>query len=380
MRKEVFILIVAMALFIPGALMLLGYSIETGENRKLAVKPFFSLKRINEAPNKTQAFYYEIIDYKNGYDQYYTDNFIFKQQLFRPYRFIQQEIFQCNPVPHKVVLGKDGWMFLGNSFSNVILESRGLDKFKQSEILQITDKVDNVSKTLENLGCTYYLAIAPNKHNIYGNQLFSSNYTGKTKMSQLDSALSKNNIHLIDLGKGFDTINEQLFFKTNTHWNDLGAFYGYTNLVSDIKNIYSETRTITLDRTQIIDSVSWQEDLSKMLDLKIKEVHHKLKIKEANTTKLSSFLEVPNGYSLNPETYELRYRSDANSLKVLVFRDSFSSALTKYIAASFGETVFIWDNNIDLSIVTKEKPDIVIYEIVQRDIDYLREFKVIEPN
>lgn len=76
-------------------------------------------------------------------------------------------------------------------------------------------------------------------------------------------------------------------------------------------------------------------------------------------------------YFRKNDDYEKRYKSSVNNLKALIFRDSFSDAMIKFLKHSFGETVFIWHYTLDKELIEKEKPDIVIQIIVERNIEQL---------
>jgi hypothetical protein len=347
---------------------------ETNENRNLKPRPKFSFNNIENSGNALRATYNEVINYKDEYDKYYASNFSLQQHLFKPYYFIQNTIFDKDPLPEKVVNGNDGWMFLGDSYSNVLLESRGLLKFNSKQVNLICENVMSATNYLKETDITYFVTIAPNKHTIYGHKLFNTSYKGETKKTQVHNALSNYNLKLIDLGEGFDEKKDQLFFKTNTHWNDLGAYYGYTNLMTSIKREFINIKSVSLNEVDIQTKISWTEDLTKLLDIRVMEIGEKYTIKNPKSLKIKSRLIIPDNYNRKPGTYERRYKSNSNDLKVLIFRDSFCTAMEKYLAESFGETVFIWSSIIDKKIIQKEKPDIVIHEIIERNIDVLLNF------
>ena len=52
--------------------------------------------------------------------------------------------------------------------------------------------------------------------------------------------------------------------------------------------------------------------------------------------------------------------------KMVMFRDSYATALMKFLSHSFGRTVFVWQQNWDKGFIEREKPDIVILELVER--------------
>jgi len=63
----------------------------------------------------------------------------------------------------------------------------------------------------------------------------------------------------------------------------------------------------------------------------------------------------------------------------VMFRDSFANALIPYLAEDFSRVAFVWDRDLDPELVLRERPDVVIQEIVGRflgrrpkDIDEVR--------
>lgn len=72
----------------------------------------------------------------------------------------------------------------------------------------------------------------------------------------------------------------------------------------------------------------------------------------------------------------IRYRNPStNNLKVLIFRDSFTSGILPYLKESFGEILFIWDYKLNKELIEQEKPDILIHIIVERNITQLSALK-----
>ena len=54
--------------------------------------------------------------------------------------------------------------------------------------------------------------------------------------------------------------------------------------------------------------------------------------------------------------------------RAVIFRDSFTSRLAPYLSEHFSRAVYLWQNDFDADVVTKEHPDIVIQEIVGRHL------------
>ena len=108
-----------------------------------------------------------------------------------------------------------------------------------------------------------------------------------------------------------------------------------------------------------------------MIKINIKEEHIKLIPKiEYQAIELEKKLLVPDNYFRASNNYEYRYKGKGK-LKVLVFRDSFSTSMIQFLKEYFGESIYIWHHDFNKEIIEQEKPDIVITEIIERDIDVL---------
>jgi len=365
----------------PMILQLIGIEMKqrNAENRNLEKMPVFSLNKTRQAKNVLDGIlgiYKDVMIYKNKFHTYYEDRFVLKYILFENYKTIQRGVFAQQPIPQKVVEGTDGWMFLGNSYSNDIAESKGIKVFTEKEIIKIKTNLLNQKEWLDKKGIHYYVAIAPNKLSVYGEYLAIKRSEKKTKREQLIEAMNTTALPLIDmtalLRKTDDTI---LYEKTGSHWNDLGAFYGYKTLINRIHKDYPEIVPLELKDFNRIPKITYQEDLIKMLNESRLEKQISLTAKYPEVSKqVASQLSISPYYNKLPQDYEKRYKSNVNRLKVVMFRDSFSSAMLKYVKENFGEVVFVWSDRFDKELIETEKPDIVIQEVVEREVDvFLRE-------
>jgi hypothetical protein len=80
-----------------------------------------------------------------------------------------------------------------------------------------------------------------------------------------------------------------------------------------------------------------------------------------------------------PEKTELRFQnanSNGDPRKVYIIGDSYSTMMAPYIAGNFNETVMDYYYVYDPSKLDTEKPDIVIYETLERYLWNLTRFSV----
>jgi hypothetical protein len=74
-------------------------------------------------------------------------------------------------------------------------------------------------------------------------------------------------------------------------------------------------------------------------------------------------------------TYNItRYHIEkSNYPKLVMFRDSFGVALLPYLSESFSDSLYVWYTpfGVNLSVIEKERPQIVILELVERNLQEL---------
>ncbi len=347
---------------------------QISENTRVQAMPALELRHLKPGSLKTRAttIYIRSVEFIKQFDSYFSNTFSFRMDLLILYNGIKANVLLSNPIPHKVVKGDDGWLFIGDSYSNAIKECKGIERFSEVDLNATLDETMKRKKWLNGNGIQFYLALAPDKLSVYGDRLAIRKSSKSTMREQLDSA-AVGKIELIDLRSTFSRPHKvRLFHKTDSHWNEYGAFLAYSSLMSKIKSDFTQVRILSLSDFSVDSTVSFQQDLTKMLGIRVKEHIVRLTSKRKITAVVQkNRLSVPTRYSRSSAEYEQRYKSNANDLKVLIFRDSFSSDLIKYLNESFGETVFIWRHQFNKSLIEQEKPDMVIQILVERDLELL---------
>ncbi|MGB0176409.1 MAG: hypothetical protein ACPF9D_04530, partial [Owenweeksia sp.] len=101
--------------------------------------------------------------------------------------------------------------------------------------------------------------------------------------------------------------------------------------------------------------------LTKMLSMDISEEYPILNVREPRAKKIAGQKKGRGGLS--------RFRSPANDLKIMVWRDSFGPGISKFISESFGESIFVSGYELDWDLIEREKPNIVVQEVVERKLD-----------
>lgn len=338
---------------------------DVDENRKMSELPSFSLSEYSEYPD--------------DFNDYYTDNFILRNQFLVFNSYFKSNALNSAPINTKAIIGKDGWMFsLDNlkkvHFAKDVLNDKQLNRFYN--IFKYREKF------LDSIGCVYYVVIAPVKSTIYPDKIPS--YYGKPA----DTTLTDQVIDLLDTVAGIRLIDlrEPLkvgkkyirtYHKTDTHWNYYGSFIAYNEIAKSLSNDFSMIKPMKRD-DYIFDSIV--EDgmnLKRSLGLyhDVNEVSVTFKPKFEVAAKKGSSRNYPSPkFSLSYE-YERVYTTSNDSLpKLLMIRDSFARTVLPFLNEHFSESVYIFDNwhhEFNQDIVLKEKPDVFIQLILESQLKYM---------
>lgn len=299
-------------------------------------------------------------------EQWLNDHFHKRRQIIKIYEKINKKLIG-RVENNSAFMGKDKWLFYKGD--NSIINFQNINLYSEKELEKIEKNLKLRKEWLNNQGIKYYIFIAPDKNKIYGE--YYPSYIQKInqygRAQQLKDFLKSKEIEIVyPIAELLEKKKEGLlYYKTDTHWNSYGAFIGYQELMKKIKKDFSNITILDMKNCMLTEKNYNGGDLAGMLNVDLK-LYQDIMYKEFIYDYTYKYLknEGRNGVIVKSK----------KSLKVLMFRDSFTSAMEPYISESFGDVEYIWDhnfNNYQNKIIT-EKPDIVIHEIVERYIDVLK--------
>jgi len=350
--KYLYILTFLTILLLPSIGLYFNLSIyETCENRTLKEEPDFKWSTT----------------YISEYEAYYNDHYGFRNLMNYWIANFKYTVFNTSIHPDKVVLGSDDWFFYA-SLSDKVLYSYAHDNlFSSSQLDSLEKNWSKRAADLKTQNIAYYSAVWPNKSTIYAEfvpfQMQMQQKHSPSRIDQAKSFLKKVNspsrfldVRDLLLNKKKDQI---IYLKHDTHWNELGAFYGYQKLCAFMNLI-----PFKLDAFHIRYEHLPKGDLKGMLGL----------CQSSNVLEKVPFLVLKDSTNLITEYptlypgvtyYEYSKNKDAEAQTILVFRDSYTTALIPFITLHYQKAYFIaGDYNPD--IVEKIKPDVVLVSKVER--------------
>ena len=169
-------------------------------------------------------------------DRWLTRSFPMRGQLYGIYNTIRHHLFGQLPVA--VVEGNDGWLF----YRSEAMGEPGLDDFvgqivpTSGEIARWRAAITARRARLGARGIAYVVAIAPNKHTIYPDHLPLAlrSHQGISRLDRVVAAFAGEVGGFLDLRPALLAARgrELVYHRTDTHWNDAGAYAAYSAIVA----------------------------------------------------------------------------------------------------------------------------------------------------
>ncbi len=261
-----------------------------------------------------------------------------------------------------VIIGRDGWLFY--SGDRLIEDYRCTDPFTPDELDAWKRMFEERQAWLAARGIRYLVVVAPNAQSIYGEFLPQSmNKVGdKSRLDQLVEGMSGSPVELIDLRGPLLAAKKErrTYHKTDTHWNDFGAFVGYQVIMDALKKWNGAAESSPLDSFDIRTVDAEGDYLAKLVEspLAYREEVIELVPREARKAKV----ETVSG------TEFIATRDDAPLPTAVFLHDSFMQALHPFLNEHFERAHYLWTREFRLDVIEQERPAIVIEELVQRKL------------
>ncbi|MFM2156329.1 MAG: hypothetical protein RL516_1078 [Bacteroidota bacterium] len=337
--------------------------IPANENREKAARPEYK-------KNELEKFF-------KDYDAYYADNFGFRNSLIRFLDRFEYFNLKSSAVPSEVIIGNNDWFYETKSVANY----KGANLFTAEELQKIKTDLEKRTKWAALRGMKYYVAIVPNKMNVYPEFLPYQvvKVSQKTRYDQLMSLNNPPYINIVDVRSNILTHKKdgvELYQRTDDHWNDLGAYYGYEAIANYIKKDYSDLYIANInDFTREYESRLGSQ--AKILNVEDKFPEKFLALKRKGD---SGAYDGPlRNYKRPAQIAEwdfqvVRINDRQPKRKCFFIRDSFTMLMMKYFEESFHECVFIhdeWKYRMHEDLLVKEKPDLSVNIILETEIHRL---------
>lgn len=301
-------------------------------------------------------------DFPKKYEAYYNDNLAFRNQLIRLNNSIDYFLFHKSS-SEKVAIGNDGWLFYcAKDDYNALEQSLGYWTLQQDFLETVRINLVNTERVLASQGVDFVVFIAPNKETTYLDKVpdYYQRRTSYTAVDQLVDYLRENTDlkvvypkeALLEARRSFPNID--FYHKLDTHWNNAGGYVAAREVAGVLGITMPNFGDVTVE-----EIVSDTGDLARMLNIRIPDGNLDYKITDYTDRECVNEI-------WDFETYLKYSTKGADPRRLVVRRDSYSSAVAEYLGAQFEYSNFVHSLAFSEQIIIDEKADIFVYETVER--------------
>jgi len=354
------IILFAVVLLLPVAEQLIGIDHTTApvEKRRLAKRPALRLDA-------------ETLDgFPERFTAYYRDNFGFRNRLIRWHNRVKVRWLHASPSAN-VVLGNNGYLYFAGG--DTMEYYRSVKPLSPEELEQWLRALEERRDWLAARGAGYLVVIAPSKQSIYP-EYVPGRFNRVQQASRLDQLLKYMGDHsdfeILDLRGPLIEAKKQsdVYERTDTHWNDLGAHIAYSAIVEHLSTWFPNMTPYPRSSYEVLSREGPGIDLAQLLGMEdvITDTWVSLL---PQTPRLAE--KVDPGYLLPLHEWGVTppivmQHPDSSLPRAVVLRDSFAIRFIPFLSEHFSRVAYLWEYGFDTAAIEREQPDVVIHEIAER--------------
>lgn len=223
------------------------------------------------------------------------------------------------------------------------------------------------------------LLIAPNPLTIYpeaANAKHSASMADYTKRMQMAQILEKSEgITVLDIADYMKTYSDagKLYYQTDTHWTETGAFFGYTALMNEIAKKFPNAAPYSMNMFEEVVCMAPGGDLAGFTRLR--------EIQEKVTFLVPKYEARSIGWPEKPLTVDrpeaaegfVSHAEGEGLPTAVLMRDSYSAQMLPHLCEHFAtlDAAAMWEYIPDYEKIEALKPDYIIIIICERNLPAL---------
>jgi hypothetical protein len=325
------------------------------ENRRLAPFPAVSAR-----PR-------DILNFPVKYAYYFKDHFAFRGRLVQAQAVLRVRWLRTSSSP-SVILGKDGWLFYsGEQLADYYGATR---PFSDDEMARWLRVMEANSDWLKQRGIKFYFVIVPEKQTIYP-EYMPDNLVPVRPHSRLDQLIeyfkAHSSLEIMDLRPALweEKARHRLYSRTNSHWNELGAFVFYQAMIRKISKSFPALHPLSESDFSLVTEYGTNEDLTGLLGLNglVSEEKLSLNLRQPSTVSGLGKISRPSGGQMY---WAVTEKNEPGLPRLILFHDSFGDWLVEFLAENFGHAMYVYPQRMNSKLVESEAPDVVVVEMCER--------------
>ena len=306
------------------------------------------------------------------FEAYFNDQFGFRKRLI--YWLNVTKVVALGVSPHpKVIFGSDGWLYYGDKD---IPYYRAAVPMTRAQLEAWQKRFEQRQSWLADRGIPYLVVITPLKSSIYPEYMARAyNRIGKT--SRLDQLMAHmkaySGLKVIDLRAAIldEKSRNQVFYRTDTHWNNRGSYVGYTQIMKALSRWFPQFEAIPISAFEESSTSLFPElrgeTCRSLLGMPYNFWDDYVDLKPTRSGLSHEVTPPPPTSKLSIRGEDILYEHpDSRLPRAIMFRDSYAGWLIPLLSEHFSHILYTWQYTFDKEIVERENPDVVIQELVER--------------
>jgi hypothetical protein len=345
------------------------------ELRKAAVFPELLCRRVGPIlwPKKQG-----IVQFPHRFETWYDDHVGFRRPMIRCYNLakvygvtVENGITVGESSHVHVIVGRSGWLY-GSAGGFLVRDFRRTDPFSPGDLAAWRECLTGRRDWLASRGIGYAYCVTPNQQTIYP-EFMPRAMTRAKRPSRLDQLLAEMaqvpRFDFLDIRQTLveGRTERATYHKTDTHWNDYGAYLGYRQVMAHLKKTLSTFPLAGLESFRLEEKeVTNYGDLTRALNAPVDFEQTLVTLKPQTPRKAywKSF-KTPSGMEVRKSTNYFAPRG-----RLVVVHDSFMIALRPYLSEHFREVYYIPTYDFPADLIAELKPDFVLDQMVERILMY----------
>jgi hypothetical protein len=298
-----------------------------------------------------------------------ADTFLWRKPFIKTFNTFRYSI--GDRVFNEGLVGKDGWLFYSGDFS--IHDYQKTSPVPNKQLKDLARILRKINEHTTQYGGAMLLVIPPDKNTIYPEYMPDQiPVLGETsRLDQLMEYIHQNTqVQVLDLRPVLAEVSRsaQIYYKSDAHWNCIGAYYASNEIISKLNGLYPQMKTHPLSDYEQGSFTDSSLDISSTMGLGLKEIAPTLNPKFAT----GSISYHP--YEQN-EAIKVATNSQTDLPSAVIIHDSFyTECLNQFLEPQFSRTLpaHFGVAGLDdyLALIDAEKPNVVIVEFAERHIEY----------
>ena len=319
---------------------------------------------------KTESLH-SVREFLAGWEKYFSDHFGFRKRLIRWEHRWKRDLFKESTLSD-VIVGRDGWLFFGGD--RMIEHYRGTRLFTDEALAKWKKLLETRRDWCQQRGIKYIFVVVPDKHTIYPEYLpeWMTRVGNETKLDQFVAYMRKNStVPVLDLRDCLLKAKEQkrVYQFTDSHWNFFGAFVAYQELVKELGHQLPSMEPKSLNdfvqKVQPKGGGDLAEMLSEAQSMPEKDYEVFEPVPPLQAIQIETVTNLLNKKWTRSAEPMVTTNPNAQGTAVM-FRDSFAGGWVPFLGYNFNRVCYIWQYNWDKAFIEKERPVVVIDEMLER--------------